>query len=190
MFDNLDIQILNLLQSNARVSQADVARAVGLAPSAVLERLRKLEAKGVLTGYAALIDPEAIGLGQLAYVAVRTAGPLDVTDRAGELLAEIPGVLEVHHLAGEDCYLVKLRGRDAQHVGQLLRKMKVIPSVTQTRTTMVLGTVKDTPRLPLPGVAGVTEKAEQKKDATSQAIHTSQVSETNEPDEIDRKEIA
>ncbi len=126
MFDNLDIQILNLLQSNARVSQADVARAVGLAPSAVLERLRKLEAKGVLTGYAALLDPEAIGLGQLAFVAVRTAGPLDVTDRAGELLAEIPGVMEVHHLAGEDCYLVKLRGRDAQHVGQLLRQMKVI----------------------------------------------------------------
>ena len=75
--------------------------------------------------------------------------------------------MEVHHLAGEDCYLVKLRGRDAQHVGQLLRHMKVIPSVTQTRTTMVLGTVKDTPRLPLPGVAGVTEKGEQKKDASS-----------------------
>ena len=79
MLDNLDIQILNIIQSNARVSQADVARAVGLAPSAVLERLRKLEAKGVLTGYAALLDPEAIGLGQLAFVAVRTAGPLDVT---------------------------------------------------------------------------------------------------------------
>jgi Lrp/AsnC family leucine-responsive transcriptional regulator len=182
MFDNLDIQILNMIQSNARVSQADVARAVGLAPSAVLERLRKLEAKGVLTGYAALIDPEAIGLGQLAFVAVRTAGPLDVTDRAGELIAEIPGVLEVHHLAGEDCYLVKLRGRDAQHIGHLLRQMKVIPSVTQTRTTMVLDTLKDTPRLPLPGVAGVPEKAEQKKDAASDT------SETNELNETERKE--
>jgi Lrp/AsnC family transcriptional regulator, leucine-responsive regulatory protein len=185
MFDNLDIQILNIIQSNARVSQADVARAVGLAPSAVLERLRKLEAKGVLTGYAALLDPEAIGLGQLAFVAVRTAGPLDVTDRAGELIAEIPGVLEVHHLAGEDCYLVKLRGRDAQHIGLLLRQMKVIPSVTQTRTTMVLGTLKDTPRLPLPGIAGVAEKTELKKDATSAASGTG---ETNEQDETDRKE--
>lgn len=182
MFDNLDIQILNIIQSNARVSQADVARAVGLAPSAVLERLRKLEAKGVLTGYAALLDPEAIGLGQLAFVAVRTAGPLDVTDRAGELIAEIPGVLEVHHLAGEDCYLVKIRGRDAQHIGHLLRQMKVIPSVTQTRTTMVLSTVKDTPRLPLPGVAGVTDKAESKKDAASGT------SETHELTELDRKE--
>ena len=191
MFDNLDIQILNIIQLNARVSQADVARAVGLAPSAVLERLRKLEAKGVLTGYVALLDPEALGLGQLAYVAVRTAGPLDVTDRAGELIAEIPGVLEVHHLAGEDCYLVKLRGRDAQHIGQLLRQMKVIPSVTQTRTTMVLSTVKDTPRLPLPGVAGVPDKAEPKKDAASEPGETSEAgetSETNARDNISRKE--
>jgi Lrp/AsnC family transcriptional regulator, leucine-responsive regulatory protein len=191
MFDNLDIQILNIIQLNARVSQADVARAVGLAPSAVLERLRKLEAKGVLTGYVALLDPEALGLGQLAYVAVRTAGPLDVTDRAGELIAEIPGVLEVHHLAGEDCYLVKLRGRDAQHIGQLLRQMKVIPSVTQTRTTMVLSTVKDTPRLPLPGVAGVPDKAEPKKDAANEPGETSEAgetSETNARDNISRKE--
>jgi Lrp/AsnC family transcriptional regulator, leucine-responsive regulatory protein len=70
-------------------------------------------------------------------------------------------VLEVHHLAGEDCYLVKLRARDAQHVGQLLRQMKVIPSVSQTRTTMVLGTLKDSPRLPLPvPVVEAADKAE------------------------------
>jgi Lrp/AsnC family leucine-responsive transcriptional regulator len=176
MLDNLDIQILNIIQSNARVSQADVARSVGLAPSAVLERLRKLEGKGVLKGYVALIEPEAIDMGQLAFVAVRTSGPLDLTDKAGELIAEIPGVLEVHHLAGEDCYLVKIRGRDAQHIGQLLRHMKVIPSVTYTRTTMVLSTVKDSPRLPLPAIAIAADKAEQKKDAT------------NEEDATDRKE--
>lgn len=194
MLDNIDIQILNIIQLNARVSQADVARAVGLAPSAVLERLRKLEARGILTGYAALLDPEAIGLGQLAFVAVRTTGPLDVTDRAGELIAEIPGVLEVHHLAGEDCYLVKLRGRDAQHIGHMLRQMKVIPSVTQTRTTMVLSTVKDTPRLPLPGVAGVAEKTDPKKDAKNEPVapievqETIEASETVKQDGITRKE--
>jgi Lrp/AsnC family transcriptional regulator, leucine-responsive regulatory protein len=184
MFDNLDIQILNILQSNARVSQADVARAVGLAPSAVLERLRKLEAKGVVTGYTALLDPEAIGLGQLAFVAVRTSGPLDVSDRAGQLISEIPGVLEVHHLAGEDCYLVKVRGRDAQHVGQLLRQMKVIPSVTYTRTTMVLSTVKDTARLPLPGVAGVPDRAEQKKDAPGEIGDTSELSDADRKEQL------
>jgi Lrp/AsnC family transcriptional regulator, leucine-responsive regulatory protein len=160
-----------------------VARAVGLAPSAVLERLRKLEGKGVLKGYAALRDPEAIDLGQLAFVAVRTSGPLDVTDRAGELIAAIPGVLEVHHLAGEDCYLVKLRGRDAQDIGQTLRQMKVIPSVTYTRTTMVLSTVKDTPRLPLPAIAVVADKAEHKKDAASEKDASE-----DEEDDTQRKE--
>jgi hypothetical protein len=89
-------------------------------------------------------------------------------------------VLEVHHLAGEDCYLVKLRGRDAQHVGQLLRHMKVIPSVTSTRTTMVLSTLKDTPRLPLPALA-------EKKDAASDKDATSEKDAANE-DDTDRKE--
>ena len=70
--DAIDLRLLNMLQENARVSQADMARAVGLAPSAVMERLRKLEQRGVVTGYAGLLDPRAVGLGQLAFVAVRT----------------------------------------------------------------------------------------------------------------------
>jgi Lrp/AsnC family leucine-responsive transcriptional regulator len=159
MLDDTDVQIVNIIQSNARVSQAEVARAIGLAPSAVLERLRKLEARGVLRGYTAVLDPEAVDLGQLAYVAVRTRGSVEINDRAGEALAEIPEVLEVHHVAGEDCYLLKLRARDAQHVGQLLRQMQSIPGVTSTRTTIVLGTLKETSRLPLPAVS-VEEKTE------------------------------
>src|SRR5690349_11083678 len=105
--DDIDLRILHLLQANARVSQAEVARAVGLAPSAILERLRKLEHRGVLKGYVALVDPHAADLRQLAFVAVRTRGPVDITDAAGSALTMLPEVLEVHHVAGEDCYLVK-----------------------------------------------------------------------------------
>lgn len=152
MLDSLDTQILNIIQSNARVSQAEVARLVGLAPSAVLERLRKLEGRGVLRGYAALVDPEAVNLRQLAFVAVRTAGAIDLTDGAGEAMQAVPEVLEVHHVAGEDCYFLKLRARDAQHVGELLRRIQGIPGVTSTRTTIVLNTLKETPRLPLPAL--------------------------------------
>jgi Lrp/AsnC family leucine-responsive transcriptional regulator len=152
--DAIDLQILNLLQGNARISQAEVARAVGLAPSAILERLRKLETRGVLKGYVALIDPLFADLGQLAFVAVRTRGAVDITDAAGTSLTKLPEVLEVHHVAGEDCYLVKLRARDAQHVGQLLRQMQTFPGVVSTRTTIVLDTLKETLRLPLPIPAG------------------------------------
>jgi Lrp/AsnC family leucine-responsive transcriptional regulator len=160
MLDQTDAAIVSLLQENARVAQAEIARAVGLAPSAVLERLRKLEARGVLRGYAALVDPAAVELGQLAFVAVRTVGSVDVTDRIGEEIAGLPEVLEVHHVAGDDCYLLKVRARDAQQVGQLLRHvLKVVPGVSSTRTTIVLDTLKETPRLPLRAVeAKATEK--------------------------------
>jgi Lrp/AsnC family transcriptional regulator, leucine-responsive regulatory protein len=70
--DDKDAEILNLLQLNARQTQVEIARAVGLAPSAVLERVRKLEARGVIRGYAALLDPKALDQGLLAFVAVRS----------------------------------------------------------------------------------------------------------------------
>ena len=148
--DTIELRLLGMLQDNARVSQADMARTVGLAPSAVLERLRKLEARGVVTGFAAVVSPRAVDLGQLAFVAVRVSGSAEQEENAGDRLAAVPEVLEVHHVAGEDCYLLKVRTRDAQHLGTLLRqRLGRIPGVVSTRTTMVLETVKETARLPL-----------------------------------------
>jgi Lrp/AsnC family leucine-responsive transcriptional regulator len=149
ILDDTDLQILDLLQANARETQVEISRAVGLAPSAVLERIRKLEARGILRGYAAQIDPKALGLGLLAFVAVRSeeAGS---ENRIAQALAELPEVLEAHHVAGDDCYLIKVRVRDAEHLGQLLRtRISRVPGVRSTRTTIVLETVKETPRLPI-----------------------------------------
>jgi len=148
--DDTDLHILELLQTNARQTQVEIARAVGLAPSAVLERIRKLEARGTLRGYTAQMDPKALGWGLLAFVSVRSdeAGS---ENQIAQVLAEHPEVLEVHHVAGDDCYLIKVRARDAEHLGQLLRKRFArIPGVRSTRTTIVLETVKETSRLPLP----------------------------------------
>ena len=149
MIDENDASILELLQENARISQADIARVVGLAPSAVLERIRKLEAKGVIRGYAALVDPHAVEQSMLAFVAVRSQeAPGD--DSVSQALAQCPEVLELHHVAGDDCYLLKIRARDAEHVGRLLRhRFGRIRGVVSTRTTIVLETVKETPRLPV-----------------------------------------
>lgn len=152
MIDETDTIILDLLQENARISQADVARAVGLAPSAVLERIRKLETRGVIRGYTALVDPHALDLPMLAFVAVRSErAPGD--DSVASALSKCPEVLELHHVAGDDCYLLKVRARDAEHIGRLLRhRFGRIPGVTSTRTTIVLETVKETPRLPVEAV--------------------------------------
>ena len=150
IIDDTDRRILALLQDNARIPQTEVAKAVGLAPSAVLERIRKLEARGVITGYAALVDPHVLDHRMLAFVAVRTNVVGDKEREVAARLAALPEVLEVHHVAGEDCLLLKMRARDAEHVGTLLRnQVSAIPGVSSTRTTIVLGSMKESPRLPI-----------------------------------------
>ena len=156
--DSLDLLILEHLQANARVTQADIAKAIGLAPSGVLERVRKLEAKGIIKGYTAAVDPKVLDLGMLAFVAVRS-DELGSDERIAQELAGTPEVLEVHHVAGDDCYLIKIRARDAEHLGQLLRtRIGRIAGVRSTRTTIVLDTVKETSKLPIP-TAQPEEKA-------------------------------
>ena len=144
-----------MLQSNARETQAEIARDVGLAPSAVLERVRKLEARGLIRSYSAQLDARALGLGLLAFVAVRSDESAS-DEGISAALAASPEVLEVHHVAGDDCYLIKVRARDAEHLGTLLRtRFGRLPGVRSTRTTIVLETVKETTRIPLPVREGV-----------------------------------
>lgn len=149
MIDETDHQILKILQSNARTPNAEIARQVGMAPSAILERIRKLEQRGVIQGYETRINPEAVGLSLLAFIAVRSDERVG-DEHTGELLAEIPEVQEVHHIAGEDCYLVKVRVRDARALGRLLReKIGGVATVRSTRSTVVLETLREGGVLPL-----------------------------------------
>lgn len=149
IIDDTDLEILGLLQENARTTQTEIAKTVGLAPSAVLERMRKLEARGAIREYVAVIDPHIVSRALLAFVAVKTSeyGPEQPSALA---LSQIPEVLEIHHVAGEDCFLLKVRAKDAEHLGRLLRKqIASVPGVTSTRTTIVLETVKETSRVPI-----------------------------------------
>ncbi|HEY0557195.1 MAG TPA: Lrp/AsnC family transcriptional regulator [Thermoanaerobaculia bacterium] len=149
MIDDIDRQILNILQQNARTSNAEIARQVEMAPSAVLERIRRLETRGVIQGYEARINPEALGLNILAFVFVRSTD-FDGEAKTAELLSQIPEVLEAHHIAGEDCFLMKVRARDTKSLGRLLRdRIGSTGAVESTRTTIVLETVRESARLPL-----------------------------------------
>lgn len=149
-FDDKDAEILAMLQENGRVSNAEIARQVALAPSAVLERIRKLEAKGTVRGYHAALDPRSVGRSLLAFVFVR-ADERVAEPRTGSALAEIPEVQEVHHIAGEDCYLVKVRAASPEHLGRLLReRFGAIDAVRSTRSTIVLETLKETFTVPIP----------------------------------------
>jgi Lrp/AsnC family leucine-responsive transcriptional regulator len=162
MIDDIDIKILTIMQENAKISNAEIARRIDMAPSGVLERIRKLEERGVIKGYFPQLNAKALGHGLLAFVFVRT------DETSGEQLtamkiAQIPEVLEVHHVAGEDCYVVKVRSADTESLGKLLReKIGALPAVKSTRTTIVLETVKESMTLAIgspreaPGVGQLT----------------------------------
>ncbi len=149
MLDATDRTILELLQANARISNADIARQLGMAPSAILDRIRKLEQRGVIQGYTARINPVAVGLGLTAFVNVSTEERVG-SATIGLALSRQPEVLEVHHVAGEDCYLVKVRVPDTEALSRLLReRFGRLKGVRSTRTTIVLSTVKEAAELPL-----------------------------------------
>jgi len=153
MIDEVDKKILTIIQNDARTPNAEIARRIGMAPSAVFERIRKLEAQGIIQGYEARLNPHALGLGLLAFIQVRTEG-LAGTMQTGAQLAAIPGVQEVHDIAGADCFLVKVRAADTEALGRLIREqIGAIESVRSTRTTIVLTTLKESARLPLGSTA-------------------------------------
>jgi Lrp/AsnC family leucine-responsive transcriptional regulator len=120
---------------------------VNLAPSAVLERIRKLEERRVIRGYSADIDSKALGYGLTAIIAIRTS---ECGEGVGEQLSVIPEVQEVHEVAGDDCFYIKVLTQDAESLGLFLReKIKGISNVVSTRTTVVLKTFKEGTVVPI-----------------------------------------
>lgn len=151
MTDDVDRKILKILQSNARASHSDIAKDVGMAASAVFERIRKLEKRGIIQGYETRLNPQALDVGLVAFISVRAQERIGSLE-TGKQLARFPEVLEIHDVAGEDCYLVKVRVADTEALGAFLRdKIGPIEAIASTRTTIVLATVKETAQLPLEG---------------------------------------
>ena len=148
--DALDRKIIELLTRDGRLSWADLAAELKLSGPAAADRVRKLEQRGVIRGYAALIDPAAVGLGVTAFVAVRLA----VARRREALvkrMCALPGVLECHHVAGDDDYLLKVRVADLRALERFVSdELKVLDGIAGTRTTIALSTLKESvvPTLP------------------------------------------
>lgn len=158
MIDVIDRKILSILQSDARISNAKIARQLRMAPSAILQRIRKLRNKGVIREYVTRLDPKSVDFGLMAYISIKTNEKRAKWD-VGELVSRIPEVLEVHDVAGEDCYLVKLRTKDTESLFRLLRdEFGKIEAVESTRTTIVLRTVKETTKIPFDEVISRTGK--------------------------------
>ena len=149
--DAVDLQILELMQGNARISNVDLAKQLSMAPSAVLERVKKLEQKKVILQYNTAVNPQAVNQKLLAFIFIRTKEASDSDAKIAASLAKIPEVQEVHIVAGEDCFFVKVRTEDTASLIALMRKsFKRIPNVLSTKTTIVLETVKEQQQLVIP----------------------------------------
>ncbi|HVM88930.1 MAG TPA: Lrp/AsnC family transcriptional regulator [Puia sp.] len=148
--DAVDLKILAALQSDACLQNAALAKKLGMAPSAVLERVKKLEQKGAIKSYATRIAPEALDLNLLAFIFIKSSdGPGNVS--VSKQLSKIPEVLELHHIAGEDCYLIKVRAKDPLSLIHFMRqRIGKISGILSTKSTIVLETLKEDNYLPIP----------------------------------------
>jgi len=147
MIDGIDRQILSILLESASISKAEIARRVGLAASAVSERIRRMEAEDIVHGYEVRIDPRALGKPLLAFVFVTDAKPSMGFDTA-TALSGVTGLEELHKIAGEDCYLLKIRAADTDELNAIIeQQINPVQSVTRVRTTIVLQSVAERPCL-------------------------------------------
>jgi len=147
MIDKKNMKILKILQEKARIPNAEVSRQVGLAPSAVLERIRKMENQGIIDGYEVRLNPERFSRKQVAFIEIMPQPDAHIPD-LGEKLAAIADILEVHYTAGKDGFLLKVRTTDTETLGEMLqKKITTIDEVLSTRTITVLSTIKETSRI-------------------------------------------
>ncbi len=148
MIDEIDRKILSLLQTNSRSSNAELARNVGLTISSVHERVKKLEHKGIITGYTATVNPELLGKPLLAFIRLTVEGDLD-NDRGtpknsvAGMCAQEPDILECHHVAGEDCFVLKVRASGPKQLEELLNKIRGETRSVRSVTSIVLSTNKE-----------------------------------------------
>lgn len=152
--DHTDRLILQLLQENSRISHAEIGRRVGLVPSTVFQRVRRLEDRRIVESYGCVLNAQALGMGLIAFVLIRTSDA-SAERGAGALLAAMPNVLEVHRVVGDACFIVKARVRDTEALAAMLESFARIPSIVSTRTTVVVRTMKETLQLPLPAPAAL-----------------------------------
>ena len=149
MLDEKSIQILKILQDKARIPNVEVARQVGLAPSAALERIRKLEKQGFIDGYEVRLNPQRFRRSLVGFILVEVSASADHA-MITESLAAMDEIQEVHFVTGNDGYLLKVRVAGHQELdGLIRRRIGGIPGVINTHTYSVTSTAKETARIPI-----------------------------------------
>jgi Lrp/AsnC family transcriptional regulator len=150
LLDAIDRRILAALQADASLSLTELADRVGLSPTPVWKRVRRLEADGVIVGRVALVSPEAVGLGVTAFVAIRAgAHDEDWLDRFATGVAAIPEVVEIYRMAGEVDYLLKVVCHDIAHYDRIYKRLIQVAPMADVSSSFAMERMKATTALPL-----------------------------------------
>ncbi len=146
--DEIDAKILHLLQERGRIKRSVVADEIGMSLPSTSDRIRKLEDRGVVTGYHAVLDPKRIGIDITAFVRVRVDGSSHYEEFVRQVAGE-PEILELHSITGEGSHVLKLRTENTTSLERLLSRIQSWSGVTGTKTSIVLSTLKETRALPV-----------------------------------------
>ena len=150
--DQIDRKVLEILQTNAKITNAQLSKEIGLSPAPTLERVKKLEQSGIIKSYHAQLEPEKVGLGVSTFVQISLVGHRKaVTESVVEKIHAIPEVIECHHITGTGDFLLRVISKDISTYQKLmLEKINEIEEVASTQTMVILSTFKESKVLPIP----------------------------------------
>jgi Lrp/AsnC family leucine-responsive transcriptional regulator len=160
LIDQIDLKILYILQNSGRTRLADIADEVELSAPAVMERVKKLEASGVIKGYQALLDGKKVGKDITAFIGVSIGNQRDIDQFATQML-RYADVLECHHVTGDESFILKVKAANTAALEKLLAQIRSVDGVTRSVTKIVLSTAKESQMLDLD--AGLADAVHQKK---------------------------
>jgi Lrp/AsnC family leucine-responsive transcriptional regulator len=160
LLDVIDLKILYILQNNGRSRLADIAGEVELSAPAVMERVKKLEAGGVIKGYQALLDSKKVGKDVTAFIGVSVGNHGDIDKFAAQMLQH-HDVLECHHVTGDESFILKVKSANTGSLEKLLGEIRSVEGVTRTVTKIVLSTAKESQTLELN--SGMAENSNAKR---------------------------
>lgn len=149
--DEIDKKILDILQDNGRITNADLASQIGLSPPPMLERVKKLERNGVIRKYVALVDPQKVDKSIIVFVSITLARHrIKSIDQVREEFRNCPEILECYSITGEEDYLLKVVVKDvADYENFMLHRLAKIPAISRIKSFVVLSTVKYDTKIPI-----------------------------------------
>ncbi len=150
--DQIDHKLLEILQSNGKITNAQLSKEIGLSPAPTLERVKKLENSGIIESYHAQIDREKVGLGVMTFVQVTLSGHRkSITESFVNTIERVPEIIECHHVTGSCDFLLKVIAKDiASYQRLIMETINEIEVVASTQTMVILSTFKNTKVLPIP----------------------------------------